>query len=95
MILGELKGQLLIGACKLVSESLKIIPAEVIQHNIDSFSSGLELFNSDLNNIWGISIYSHDDVWDESACGSNLIIGDNGKVVRALKLNDCKKTSKC
>ncbi|CAB5356748.1 unnamed protein product [Rhizophagus irregularis] len=60
-------------------EPLKIIPAEIIQHNS-------ELINSDLNNIRGIPIYRIKEselFWDASACGSGLIIENNGKVVQA------------
>ncbi|POG59993.1 hypothetical protein GLOIN_2v810459 [Rhizophagus irregularis DAOM 181602=DAOM 197198] len=65
-------------------EPLKIIPAEIIQHNS-------ELINSDLNNIRGIPIYRIKEselFWDESACGSNLVIEDNGKIIQAS--NNCK-----
>jgi hypothetical protein len=58
-----------------VIKPLKIIPDEIIQHNSES----------DLNNIRGIPIYrikESDLLWDESACGSNLIIENNGKVVQ-------------
>ncbi|CAG8465550.1 uncharacterized protein OCT59_000904 [Rhizophagus irregularis] len=60
-------------------EPLKIIPAEIIQQNS-------EPINTDLINIRGIPIYrikESDLFWDESACGSNLNISDNGKVVSA------------
>ena len=46
--------------------------------------------NSDLNVIRGVPIYKLNEselVWDETACGSKLIIEDNGKVVRAP--NNC------
>jgi hypothetical protein len=62
---------------------LKIIPDEIIQHNSESI-------NSNLNNIRGIPIYrikESDLLWDESACGSNLIIENNGKIVQAK--NNC------
>jgi hypothetical protein len=58
---------------------LKIIPAEIIQNNSKSI-------NSDLNNTRGIPIYrinESDLFWDESECGSELIIEENGKVVHA------------
>uniref|UniRef100_U9UII7 B30.2/SPRY domain-containing protein n=1 Tax=Rhizophagus irregularis (strain DAOM 181602 / DAOM 197198 / MUCL 43194) TaxID=747089 RepID=U9UII7_RHIID len=60
-------------------EPLKIIPAEIIQHNS-------ELVDSDLNNIRGIPIYRFKEselFWDRLACGPELIIEDNGKVVCA------------
>ncbi|CAG8594125.1 uncharacterized protein OCT59_000975 [Rhizophagus irregularis] len=62
-------------------EPLKIIPAEIIQHNS-------ELINSDLDNIRGIPIYRIKEselFWDKSACGSGLIIENNGKVVQASR----------
>jgi hypothetical protein len=62
-----------------IIEPLKIIPDEMIQHNSESI-------NSDLNNIRGIPIYrikESDLFWDESACGSNLIVENNGKIVQA------------
>ena len=68
----RIKGQILAD----IIELLKIIPIEIIQHNSD-------LINSDLSDIRGIPIYRFDNVFDESACGSELIIEDNGKVVRA------------
>ncbi|GBB90589.1 hypothetical protein RclHR1_01760013 [Rhizophagus clarus] len=60
-------------------EPLKIIPAEIIQHTLESIYS-------DSSNIRGIPIYRIKDselVWDESACGSKLVIEDDGKVVCA------------
>ena len=68
----RIKGQILIDIIK----PLNIIPAEIIQYNAESI-------NSDINDIRGIPIYRFDNIFDESACGSNLIIEDNGKVVRA------------
>ncbi|CAB4403676.1 unnamed protein product [Rhizophagus irregularis] len=62
-----------------IIEPLKIIPTKIIQNNSKSI-------NSVLNNIRGIPIYrinGSDLTWDESACGSELIIEENGKVVRA------------
>ncbi|RGB37156.1 hypothetical protein C1646_59110 [Rhizophagus diaphanus] len=37
----------------------------------------------DLSSVRGISIYKFNYVWDESACGSKLIVEDNGKIVHA------------
>src|SRR5437764_13584198 len=68
-----------------IIEPLEIVPTEIIlnanQHNIMSD-------NSDLNYIRGIQLlYKSDYVWNESSCGSNLIIEDEGKVVYAS--DDC------
>jgi len=70
----RIKGRILIDIIK----PLDIIPAEIIQQNGESI-------NSDLNDIRGIPLYRFDNIFDEFACGSELIIEDNGKVVRAPK----------
>ncbi|GBC28550.2 hypothetical protein GLOIN_2v1792429 [Rhizophagus irregularis DAOM 181602=DAOM 197198] len=60
-------------------EPLKVIPAEIIQHNS-------ELIDSDLNNIRGIPIYRFKEselFWDRLGSGSKAIIENNGKVVYA------------
>jgi hypothetical protein len=63
-------------------EPLKIISNQMIQRiNGELGKSDY----SDLNSIRGIPIYRISDIfWDESACGSNLIIKENGKVISAL-----------
>ncbi|GES97560.1 hypothetical protein GLOIN_2v1788445 [Rhizophagus clarus] len=65
-------------------EPLKIIPAEIIQHTLESS-------DSDLSNIRGIPIYRIKEselVWDEFACGSGITIEDDEKVVQA-SFNGC------
>jgi hypothetical protein len=68
-----------------IIEPLKIISSEIIQLISKSI-------DSELNNIRGIPIYrikESDLFWDESACGSNLIVENNGKIVQAS--NNCIK----
>ncbi|GBB97716.1 hypothetical protein RclHR1_03050005 [Rhizophagus clarus] len=58
---------------------LKIIPSELIEHNSESI-------NPDLNDIREIPIFRIKEsqlFWDESKCGSGLMIEENGKVIRA------------
>ncbi|GES97548.1 hypothetical protein GLOIN_2v1788445 [Rhizophagus clarus] len=67
-------------------EPLKIIPAEIFQYD------NSKLKNSDLNNIRGIPIYRIKEselFWDETGCGTNLTIVNNGKIVQAL--SNCSK----
>ncbi|GBC01574.1 hypothetical protein RclHR1_04240004 [Rhizophagus clarus] len=62
-----------------IIEKLKIIPKEVILNIKESN----DLY---INDIRGIPIYrinASDYAWDESACGSKLIIRENGRVVCA------------
>ncbi|POG66423.1 hypothetical protein GLOIN_2v1482360 [Rhizophagus irregularis DAOM 181602=DAOM 197198] len=60
-----------------VIDPLEIIPSKII---LNVYRDIVRLNNSNLNYIRGIpTMY----VWDEKACGSNLIIEDNGKVVQA------------
>jgi hypothetical protein len=74
-------------------EPLGIIPAELIS----SVYRHKALFNnSDLNEIRGRPIYKFNEshlAWDESSCGSKLIIEDNGKVVHASKTLTSKSES--
>ncbi|GES97608.1 concanavalin A-like lectin/glucanase domain-containing protein [Rhizophagus clarus] len=56
-------------------EPLELIPAKIIS---DVYRQKAILSKVDSNDIRGIPNY----VWDESACGPNFIIEDNGKVVR-------------
>ena len=72
----RIKSQILIDVIK----PLDIIPAEIIQQNGESI-------NSDLNDIRGIPLYKFNNVFDEFACGSELVIENNGEVVRALCTN--------
>jgi hypothetical protein len=59
-------------------EPLGIIPTELI---LSAYRHKALLYNLDLNEIRGRPIYR----FNESACGSKLIIEDNGKVVHASK----------
>jgi len=71
-----IKGQIL---AKII-EPLKIIPVEII---LNVYRHKVISNNSDLNKFRGIHMVNQSDlVWDESACGSKLIIEDDGKVVR-------------
>ncbi|CAB5189692.1 uncharacterized protein OCT59_000941 [Rhizophagus irregularis] len=82
----RIKGQVLIN----IIEPLEIVPARII---LNVYRHYTKSNNSNLNDIRGIpilpkySINESDYVWDESACGSKLIIEDNGKIVHAP--NDC------
>ncbi|CAI2194250.1 19662_t:CDS:1, partial [Funneliformis geosporum] len=61
---------------------LNIIPVETI---LNVYRHRAMSYNTDLNEVRGrLPEYKETGfVWDESACGYNLIIEDNGKVVRA------------
>jgi hypothetical protein len=73
----RIKGQTLAA----VIEPLQIVPSEII---VNAYRHIAMTNNSDLNVVRGIPIYKLNElVWDESACGSELIIEDNGKVIRA------------
>uniref|UniRef100_U9T4C4 BTB domain-containing protein n=1 Tax=Rhizophagus irregularis (strain DAOM 181602 / DAOM 197198 / MUCL 43194) TaxID=747089 RepID=U9T4C4_RHIID len=64
-----------------IIEPLEIIPDKIISnvYQYVALSSNLNL-----NNTRGISINEICyDVWDKSACGSKLVIEDNGKIVYA------------
>src|SRR6266540_3192207 len=64
-----------------IIEPLKIIPVEII---LNVYRHKAISINSDLNEIRGVPLYTYIDsdfLWDELACGTNLIIEDNGKVV--------------
>jgi hypothetical protein len=71
---GRIKGQVLVDFI----EPLEIIPVEII---LSFYRHIVKSNNSNLNNTRGIPITMF--VWDESACGSKLIIEDNRKIVRA------------
>ncbi|GBC05757.1 hypothetical protein RclHR1_06400007 [Rhizophagus clarus] len=72
-----------------IIEPLKIIPTEII---LNASHNNAKLIQFNLNDIQEIPIQVYkfnesDYVWDESTCGSKLIIEDNGKVVSAS--DDC------
>jgi len=72
-----------------IIEPLKIISVEII---VGIYRNKALSNNLDSNGIRGTSqrtckLNESDHVWDESACGTKLIIEDNGKVVHAP--NDC------
>ncbi|CAB5356730.1 uncharacterized protein OCT59_000998 [Rhizophagus irregularis] len=69
----RIKGQILVN----IIEPLGITPIEII---LNVYRYNMLSFNSDLNDTRGIPF---NYVYDESACGSNLIIEDNGTVVYA------------
>ncbi|CAI2176210.1 172_t:CDS:1 [Funneliformis geosporum] len=73
-----------------IIEPLNIIPVETIinvyRHKAISKSTDFNDFN-EVRGLLPISNKS-DYVWDERGCGSNLIIEDDGKIVRAS--NACK-----
>ncbi|RIA81193.1 concanavalin A-like lectin/glucanase domain-containing protein [Glomus cerebriforme] len=71
----QIKGNILAD----IIEPLEIVPTEII---INAYRQKARSNKSDSNGVRGIQY-----VWDESACGSKLIIEDNGKVVSAK--NDC------
>ena len=75
----QIKGRILID----IIEPLEIIPSKIIT---DAYRQKVKLHNTDLNGIRGIQVHKFNEsdyVWDKSACGSKLIIEDNGKVVHA------------
>jgi hypothetical protein len=72
----RIKSQILVN----IIEPLEIIPAEVIL-SVYRFKTSTDY--PDLNVVRGRPIYEFNYVWDESACGSKLIIEENGKVVHA------------
>ncbi|CAG8640438.1 19924_t:CDS:2 [Rhizophagus irregularis] len=70
----RIKGQVLVDFI----EPLGIIPEKII---LSVYREMAKLNNSYFNDTRGIPLLMH--VWDESACGSKLIIEDGGKIVRA------------
>jgi hypothetical protein len=75
----RIKAQILVD----IIEPLKIVPDEMI---VNVYRNKALLNDSDLNDTRGIPIYrinESDLFWDESACGSKLIIEDNGKIVQS------------
>ncbi|RGB33763.1 hypothetical protein C1646_743148 [Rhizophagus diaphanus] len=80
---GRFKGRVLDD----IIEPLKIIPTEII---LNANQNNTKLFQFTLNDIQEMPMQFYnelDHVWDESTCGSKLIIEDNGKVVSAS--DDC------
>ncbi|GBB93371.1 hypothetical protein RclHR1_21590001 [Rhizophagus clarus] len=66
-----------------IIDPLEIIPSNIILNIYKQIAKSNGLYSS---GIRGISMYKYKEsnyVWDESACGSKLIIEDNGKVVHA------------
>ncbi|CAG8465717.1 17549_t:CDS:1 [Rhizophagus irregularis] len=62
-----------------IIEPLGIIPAKII---LDVYRQKARLYKSELSNTRGIPItICSKYVWDESECGSNALIEDNGKIV--------------
>src|ERR1051325_8163724 len=77
----RIKGQILAD----IIDPLEIIPTEIISN---VYRQKVRSNDKDSNEFRGIAFLSKSDlVWDESACGSELIIKDNGKIVRAS--NSC------
>src|SRR5437763_5336740 len=77
----RIEGKILAG----IIEPLEIVSTEIMMNTYRHLAMKN---NSDLNIIRGIPHTKFNDyVWDETACGSKLIIEDNGKVVQAP--NDC------
>ncbi|GBC28564.2 hypothetical protein GLOIN_2v1472107 [Rhizophagus irregularis DAOM 181602=DAOM 197198] len=77
----RIKGSILVD----IIEPLEIVPAKII---LNIYRHNTKSNNFNLNDIRGTLLYrtnESDCVWDETACGSKLIIEDNGKVVRAPK----------
>ncbi|GES97528.1 hypothetical protein GLOIN_2v1482344 [Rhizophagus clarus] len=78
----RIKGQVLVN----LIEPLEIVPVKILM----SVYRNIALLNSlNISDIRGKPhmINEIDYVWDEIACGSNLIIEDNGKIVQAS--NNC------
>ncbi|CAG8647001.1 uncharacterized protein OCT59_000936 [Rhizophagus irregularis] len=73
----RIQGQVLVD----IIEPLEIVPAKII---LNVYRHNTKSINSNINHIRGISISNCSSyVWDETSCGSRLIIEDNGKVVYA------------
>ncbi|CAB5189637.1 unnamed protein product [Rhizophagus irregularis] len=72
----RIKGQMLVN----IIEPLEIIPAEVV---VSAYRYKALSDKSDLSDVRGKPIREFNYVWDETACGSNLIIEDNGQIVQA------------
>ncbi|CAG8745920.1 uncharacterized protein OCT59_000943 [Rhizophagus irregularis] len=80
----RIKGSILVD----IIEPLEIVPTKII---LNVYRQSIKSNNFNLNDIRGIPILPNDRInesdyiWDNTACGSKLIIEDNGKVVRAPK----------
>jgi hypothetical protein len=76
----RIQGQVLVD----IIEPLEIVSAKII---LNIYRYNTKSINSSKNHIRGMSKtnYTNLYVWDESACGSKLIIEDNGKIVYAPK----------
>ncbi|GES97591.1 hypothetical protein GLOIN_2v1601094 [Rhizophagus clarus] len=61
-----------------IIEPLEIVSAKII---LDVYRQKVKLNNPDMYYIRGSPITNY--IWDESACGSKLIIEDNDKIIRA------------
>ncbi|CAB5189686.1 unnamed protein product [Rhizophagus irregularis] len=72
----RIKGSILVD----MIEPLEIVPAKII---LNIYRQCIKSNNFNLNDIRGIPKIEY--VWDETACGSKLVIGDNGKVIRVPK----------
>ncbi|RGB37170.1 hypothetical protein C1646_741305 [Rhizophagus diaphanus] len=82
----RIKGQILVNFI----EPLEIIPVEIILSVYRNIALLKSLDYSDIRGKPNI-INDTDYVWDETACGSQLIIEDNGKIVRAANyLSSCQ-----
>ncbi|RGB33978.1 concanavalin A-like lectin/glucanase domain-containing protein [Rhizophagus diaphanus] len=75
-----IKGSILVD----IIEPLEIVPAKII---LNIYRQSIKSNNFNLNNTRGKPINLSGYFWDEKACGSKLIIEDNGKIVHAL--NGC------
>ncbi|CAB5188890.1 unnamed protein product [Rhizophagus irregularis] len=62
-----------------IIEPLEIVPTKII---LNVYRYNTKSINSDRNYIRGVPIYFN-YIWDDTACGSKLIIEDNGKVIYA------------
>ncbi|GBB84330.1 hypothetical protein RclHR1_10950005 [Rhizophagus clarus] len=67
-----------------IIEPLNIIPTEII---LNTYRQKAKLNKTDLGGFRGIPYNFIDYVWDEMACGSKLVVEDNGKVVTTR--DDC------
>ncbi|GBC06505.1 hypothetical protein RclHR1_06890009 [Rhizophagus clarus] len=67
-----------------IIEPLEIIPTKII---LDAYRQRVRSHCTGLIGVRGIRINESNFAWDESACGSKLIIEENGKVVSAVNCN--------
>jgi hypothetical protein len=72
-----------------IIEPLEIIPAKI---SIDVYRQKARLNKSELNKTRGIPVaIGFKYVWDESECGSNALIEDNGRIACFRSRNNCWK----